>query len=347
VEQPQAPLLAIKFEGLKSLSESDMLKALRDERAMISSASAGDPAQVKRGVDVIKEALKARGYRQAMVEARLDEAAQPTGSVTFIVREGAQSRITGIEFKGNTIFTDEQLLKVMNYTLRKNRAKLPQIDAVYDKDSFEFDLRLVQQAMTGQGYLKARTGEPQIEETGDTLKIIIPVDEGARYRIGEIKVEGATQFSTAEILDFLRLKPGDIAAGGEIGGGLFERLKRAYGDRGYIQYEASPEPTFREAAGGREGVVDFTIVIDEGRRFRIRTIRFEGNALTHESVLRDALALRDGEVYNQTKFEEGLKRIEQLGIAAPIDPMGGVDYRTNEEEGLLDIIIRVRELEGR
>jgi outer membrane protein insertion porin family len=341
-----SPAIKVKFKGLKSISESDLLRVLSEKRAMMAPQEVYSPARINAAVEVLREEFRQQGFTNTSVETRLDESSQPP-SIIFVINEGIRTQIVEIDFEGNKIFSDEQLLKEMEYTLEGNRATLPKLDVDYDADKIDVDLRLVQRFMAGSGYLQAKLGRPRMEDTGRNRKLIVPVDEGLLYRMSEIKMEGATLFSPEEILSFLRLRPGDIADGREIGTGLYERLKKAYADRGFIQYDATPEPTYRQTADGQEGIVDFNIIIDEGSRFRIRTIKFKGAGRVPASVLRDALQIRDGEVYNQSKLEEGLERLSQVCECERVDRHRDLDYRSNEEESLVDIIISIRELEER
>jgi outer membrane protein insertion porin family len=344
--EPSAPAIRVKFEGLKSISESDLLQTLREKRAMIAAQNVYRPAGIDAAAKVIKEEFKHQGFMNTSVEPRLDVSSQPP-SITFVINEGLKAQIVEINFEGNEIFSDEQLLKEMKYTLEGNRATLPELDVDYDADEVDIDLRLVQQFMASRGYLRAKIGQPRAEDAGRNRKLVVPVDEGLLYRMGEIRIEGANQFSPEEVLDFLGVRPGDIADGRQIGAGLYERLKKAYADRGFIQYDGAIVPAFRHSANAQEGLVDFTITIEEGSRFRVRAIKFQGATRVPGSVLRDALQIRDGEIYNQSKLEEGLERLGQLCACESIDRQRDLDYRYNEEESLLDIVILIRELKDR
>ena len=75
--------------------------------------------------------------------------------------------------------------------------------------------------------------------------------------------------------------------------GCLSCLKKAYGELGFIEYTAEPEPEFKAAANSdSEGVVDFKVYIEEGQRFRIQTIKFLGSGLADEELLK---VLKDSE----------------------------------------------------
>ena len=126
--------------------------------------------------------------------------------------------------------------------------------------------------------------------------VTVPVEEGALYRLGEIKIEGAENLTKEQVRAMLGIQQGDIANGEAIGKWLFEDLKELYGEMGYIQYIAEPEPEFRVVDhAANEGVVDFKVTIEEGQLFRIRSIKFEGSNVS-EKELRNLLLIRAGDV---------------------------------------------------
>ena len=252
-----------------------------------------------------------------------------------------------IEFEGNKVFSSQQLLDVMKQFGKRNQSTCPSSEKGYQAERFDSCLRSIIFFMRSHGYLRAVAGEPKLHKSKRGLKITVPIDEGALYRLGEIKLEGATLFSPAQILGMLNVKKGDIADGDAIATWLYERLKKAYADRGYIQYTADPEPIYRSIpAGAQEGVVDFIVAIDEGQAFIIRSIKFEGNRDIPEDMLRREMLVRGGDVFNQGLFDESLKRLSQTGLVEEIWPQH-VDMRWDNKSPKLDIIIHVKEREHR
>lgn len=139
-----------------------------------------------------------------------------------------------------------------------------------------------------------------------------------------------------------RMKTGDIANAESLSEGLYERVKKAYGKFGYIQYTAEVEPKFHLKDGAQEGVVDFTVTIDEGHAFTIRSITFEGNGNVPEDALQREMLVQNGEVFNKELFVESLKRISQTGQFEVIDADKDVDYRWDQKSPRLDLTIHLK-----
>lgn len=244
--------------------------------------------------------------------------------------------IAEIRFEGNRLFAGSLLTSRMKRCL----AHFQKDDAnVFRSEVFEYCLRLLADYERSQGYLQARFGEPKVQKVGQSLVITIESNEGILYRLGNLEIEGAVHVPEANIRAMLGMNRGDIANAEKIARTLFEDLKAVYGDKGFIQYTAEIDPIFRSEPGA-EGVVDFKIIVDEGKQFTLRNISFKGDNLP-ESEVRQLLLVREGDVYSQKSFEESIRRINETGWFNRVDKDKDVDYRTNEEEKLVDVIIKL------
>jgi outer membrane protein insertion porin family len=172
----------------------------------------------------------------------------------------------------------------------------------------------------------------------------VPIIDGKLYRVGDVKIEGNSIFAENIIRAYLGLQKGEVANGEALSKGLFENLKKLYGTQGFIQYTAEVNPTFKDnPANANEGIADFVITIDEGKQFTLRRLEFTGNTFTRDNVLRREVLINEGDIYNQQYFEFSITRLNQLGYFNPIDKDKDADFRTNEEEGLVDVTVKVAE----
>ncbi|HEY9282034.1 MAG TPA: outer membrane protein assembly factor BamA [Pyrinomonadaceae bacterium] len=362
-EVKELPIIRdLQFEGLSSVTESDVLRTFRERRVGIQKENVSDPVKLQAGVRVIKELLSARGYPEATVEIRREEVSATSEAITYVVDENERVRVVDIQFTGNEHFSDGELRGAMKYVKEAGFISRFKGQDILDPEKLEADLKgNVANYMRGKGYLQARTGDPVIEglgprrtgfplplpllsSTDEALRISVPIIEGRLYRLGDVKIEGNSIFSEQVIRQVIGLNKGDVASGERIYKSLFEELKKLYGRAGFIQYEADPEPTYKDSpANPREGVVDYTITINEGRQFTLRRLEFAGNTFTRDNVLRREFILNEGDIYNQDYVEYSVLRLNQLGFFDPVDKDKDVDFRQNEEEGLVDVTVKVAE----
>ncbi len=362
-EVKELPIIRdLQFEGLKSVAESDVLKAFREKRVGVSKESIYDPVKARAAMRVLKELLAAKGHPNATITQRTDEVSATSTALTFLINEGERVRVVDIQFEGNQIFSDGKLRSQMKYVKEAGLISRFKGMDILDREKLDFDLRHVDNYMRSKGYLQARHGEPRVEGVGkrrtgfpilplpflssidEGLRVTVPIMEGRIYRIGEMKIEGNSIFSEEAIKAVIGLGKGDIANGEKIGKALFENLKKYYGQQGFIEYTAEPTPTFKDnPQKPDEGIVDFVITIEEGKQFTLRRLEFVGNTFTRDNVLRREVLLNEGDIYNQSAWEYSIIKLNQLGYFDPIDKDKDADFKTNEEEATVDLNLKVSE----
>jgi len=352
----------IQFEGLKSVSESDVLKTFRERRVGVSKEAIYDPVKVRNAVRVLKELLAAKGHPNATIAEGRENVSTTSVAITFQITEGARVRVAEIQFEGSKVFKSGKLRDQMKYVKEAGLISRFKEQDILDRQKLDYDLHQVDNYMKSKGYLQARHGEPVITGLGprrsgfpilplpflssvdDSLKITVPIIDGKLYRLGELKVEGNSIFSEAAIKAIIGLQKGEVANGEALSKALYENLKKYYGQQGFIQYTAEVTPTFKDnPQNPNEGVADFLVTIDEGKQFTLRRLEFTGNTFTRDNVLRREVLINEGDIYNQGMFEYSVTRLNQLGYFNPIDKDKDADYRTNEEEGLVDVTVKVSE----
>jgi len=362
-EVKELPIIRdLTFEGLSSVQESDVLKAFRERRVGVSKESVYDPVKVRAAMRVIKEMLSASGHPNATVEERTEEVSATSLAITFHIDEGDRVRVVDIQFEGNQVFSDGQLRSAMKYVKEAGLITRFKSSDILDREKLDVDLRLVDNYMRSKGYLQARHGEPRVESVGrkrtgfpvlplpflssvdEGLRVTVPIVEGKVYRLGEFKVEGNSIFSEDQIRAVIGLNKGDIANGERVSKGLFENLKKFYGQQGFIEYTAEPVPTFKDnPQNPNEGIVDFIVTIEEGKQFTLRRLEFIGNTFTRDNVLRREVLINEGDIYNDAYWEYSVVKLNQLGYFEPIDKDKDVDRRTNDEEATVDLALKVNE----
>ena len=352
----------IQFEGLKSVAESDVLKTFRERRVGISKEAILDPVKLKNAERTLKELLSAKGHPNAVVTGSVEVVSSTSSAITFVINEGERVRVAEITFEGSKVFKSGELRGQMKYVKEAGLISRFKEQDILDRQKLDYDLHLVDNYMKSKGYLQARHGEPRIEGLGkkrtgfpilplpfissvdETLKVTVPIIDGKLYRVGEVKIEGNSIYSEQVIRAFIGLQKGVVANGEQLSKGLYENLKKAYGTQGFIQYTAEVLPTFKDnPQNPNEGIADFEITIDEGKQFTLRRLEFTGNTFTRDNVLRREVLINEGDIYNQNYFEFSITRLNQLSYFNPIDKDKDAEFRTNEEEGLVDVTVRVQE----
>jgi outer membrane protein insertion porin family len=160
---------------------------------------------------------------------------------------------------------------------------------------------------------EAEEGEEKDEDERKWVYIKIPIEEGPRYTLGEIRIEGNTLFTDELVRALIPLAPGSVLADQALEAGL-ERVRRLYGQRGYIYAVASRRFERRE---GEEPVADVVVQIDEDQAYRLGRLEFHGNTSTHDVVLRREMNVHEGELLNKAQLDVSMQKLRNLGFWMP------------------------------
>jgi len=186
-----------------------------------------------------------------------------------------------VEFEGNRLFTAERLRELAQECYGAGHA-----DDEFIPGKLDYCLRThVLGFVRRSGYLRAQLGERRAERTPWGETVTVPFEEGELYRLGRVNLEGATRFAAGHLRELLPLKAGDVADAEALGRWLGEHLKKLYADEGFLQYEYDLEPEFRLDTATGEGVADFSVTINEGKRFRLRSVSFASSADVPEDAV--------------------------------------------------------------
>jgi outer membrane protein insertion porin family len=350
-------LLEIKYEGLKSIQQSTVLEEFRKRSVGLSKESQYDAVKAKRAAAVIKELLANEGHPEATVTPVVEDISKTAVSLTFKVDEGPRFRVATIEFEGNKVFSSPYLRSQMKLVKELGLFTTFTSKDIYHKEKLDADLdRLRVLVYADHGYLKARFGEPRVEEVGQVgtwlplighkgrgLKVVVPIDEGRQYRAGEVKVEDNTEFTADEIKSVVGLKSGDVIKGYSVVQKGLENLKKLYGSRGYIQFNSGFVPEFKDDPNDpSKGVADITFSVEEGKQYVLHRIEFIGNTFTRDNVLRREVLLNEGERYNDQLWDLSILRLNQLGYFEQVKK-DDATINTNEKEGQVDLTLKVQE----
>lgn len=244
-------------------------------------------------------------------------------------------QIESIEFSGNTRASTQDLLDQMRVT---------KVGESFDPERLEMDLdRLQILYYADRGYLRARFGSVEVREGSAGLRLVIPVEEGLQYRLGELIVEDATVFAADQIAEMSGVKPGEVVRGySDFQKGL-ERIKKSYDRFGYLHFSVGFSPEFRsDPENEGQGIVDITLEIEEGNRFVIRRVEILGTRLMRDHQILRRIPFQEGEPVSRGLITETIRRLGRLpGLEAMTDE--DIEIRADKHAHVVDILIKVRE----
>ena len=306
VVQNKLRIHRIRIHGATRLSERKILALLA-----IKEGDLVDEASLAVAALKVEAEYREIYHPYARVVPRLvllDESAG-TADVHMDLHEGARAVIRRIVFHGNTAISSKTLLKRMR---RKRWLLVPRFlrKYRYDEEQVELWMEVIRATYRDEGYLNVELEPARYEEyRRGRLILHLGVKEGARHRIGTVRLTGASVFEEAALQRVTRLKTGAVASLAAIQAAA-GRLRDYYGARGYIHARASYVLAPR---AGEPEVVEITFRITEGGLVRIRDIEIRGNTVTKDKVIRRELLVCPGDEYNTKRVGISTRRLRNLG----------------------------------
>ena len=197
-----------------------------------------------------------------------------------------------------------------------------------------------------KGFDTARVTTVEGDKPGDKGAVFL-IDEGRNRKALWTSFVGNTIASDARLLTQIKSKPGVLwFIGGNIDREVVEQdvetLTAYYRSLGYFQAKVG-----REVEVVHEGDRDWThltFVINEGPRYTVRNVSFNGNTKFMNEFLERDLKLKGGEHFNQSKMDADLNLIRDIyGGRGFVFADIRADPRFLEEPGQLDLVYNVSE----
>jgi outer membrane protein insertion porin family len=359
VERPV--VRTIKYEGNKSVTQSEILDRYKERKVGLVVESQYDPNKVQRAKNVLLELLAERGHQYAKVDAQIKRVPPSSLELTFKVNEGPKVKVGHIEIVGNTVFSDRAVIRAMH---NLKPIGIPHsilfenlFARTFDSTKMEEDKSRIQSFYQDHGYFTAKVtdSDVKIHEVGGTgiripliksnkigsrADINLTMDEGRKYHLNNITFTGVKFFRTPEALmnPLFGMSKGDVFTTAKLRKGL-EQMRKLYGDFGFIDFVA--EPGFEPIPNSDQ--IDLSLSVDEGKQFFVRRIDFSGNTTTRDKVIRREILIDEGQIFNNRMWEMSILRLNQLGYFDPLKAEEAADIKRDTKTNTVDITLKVKE----
>jgi outer membrane protein insertion porin family len=350
-------IASVEYQGLSSVTQSDVDERFKKAKVGLVPESQFDETRVMRAVSVLKDLLSEHGHQYATVTPIYKTIPPSSVGITFKIKEGPTVKVGKIAFEGNANISDRTLRNAMVNTKPvgiPHSIILENLFArTFDASKLDEDTERVRQVYLSKGYFTAQTGPAETHtrdagglnwftlrpSNGKRIDIMMPVEEGERYKLGGITFSGNKAFSNTKALraQFTQ-KDGEWFDATAFHKGL-ENLRKAYGSFGYINMVANPVPRRDDA----KHLVYWDIDVDEGKQFYVSRIEFSGNTVTRDKVIRRELLLQEGEVYNAQRWDISILRLNQLGYFDVLKVDDDTETHQDADAGTVDLLLKVKE----
>lgn len=316
----------IKFVGIPQ-SQTKKLK----EKVSLETGKPWNFKKAQESRDKILEYFQKKGYTRAKVDFSSTPSDEDRCVAVFNVERGKRARVMEVEVKGNDFFSDPKIRSFMRTRFKR----------YFDPEILKKDMEKIVNKYKEEGFYFAQfKGSPNLKffqkHRVRWVRISLLIEEGERFTVGEIRIEGNRIFSDSEIKEQFRPRPGEVFNLTRFQKSI-SRIQDMYGREGYLFANINNKLDFSR----ERKLVDVNITIRENDKIKLGKIKVEGNQNTKWRVFKHTITLEPGEVFNTAELRESWRKLYNLGFFKEVK----MEPLYTSESSVLDLLVRVKERE--
>lgn len=250
-----------------------------------------------------------RGKYGVLIESSVSPLERNRVAVGIAITEGITARIKQINIIGAEDFPEAELLKQFELgSTRWNSFYLK--NDQYSKQKLAGDLERLRAFYLDRGYIKFEIRSTQVSISADKqdIYVTIAIDEGAPYRISDIRLAGEPSVPSEQLFPLIELKRGEVFSRKRTVESA-ERISSLLGDEGYAFANVNTVPDIDDEAHE----VAVTFFVDPGKRVYVRRVEMQGNTRTRDEVLRREMRQLETAWFSADLVRKSRERLQRLG----------------------------------
>lgn len=298
----------ITFEGNRRLRDARLSEIVQSQPRRIYQ-----PSQAIQDAQTIAETYASEGRLAARVDPRIIRRSENRVDLVFEIREGNVTEIERVSFTGNRAFSDRRLRNV----LQTKQAGL--LRTFIRRDTFAperipLDERLLTEFYRSRGYadMRVQAVAPEIARERDAFFITFNIQEGPRYRFGQVNtISEVPGVDAAPFAAQNRVRRGEVYNPNAVDNTI-RRMETIALQQGLNFLNIEPRITRNPS----NQTLDLTFALTRGERVFVERIDIEGNTTTLDEVIRRQFGTVEGDPFNPREIRNSAERIRALGYFA-------------------------------
>ena len=254
----------------------------------------------------IEELYKEKNYYNVKVSFNIYQRKDFQADIEYEIDEGKKLQIKEIIFVGNSAYSAGKLKGLIDTSVK---GLLSWITSSGDlnQETLSQDAAKLTAFYNNNGYVQARVGEPEVKFEEDGIVITFRIDEGPRFKVGEVTMAGDLIIPQEQLLEKVKIT-GEEYYNREALRLDVITLTDIYADEGYAYVDISP----RIDEDTEKLVVNITFDIDKGKQVYFEEITISGNTKTRDKVIRRQLQVYEQELYGGQRLKRSIQNLYRL-----------------------------------
>lgn len=291
----------IRIKGNRAFESEKII-----EDITISKGSILNSGKIKENINRIKEMYNEKNYHNTTIKYKTYNLDNNQADLEFIIDEGEKVKIKTITFEGNKFRTDKKLRKMMK-TKEKGFFSWLTSSGTLDIADLNVDVAIIGNFYQQNGFIDARISEPEIVYEGQWIFVSIKIDEGIRYKVGKIDLQGDLLKNKEDYLEVIKISDEEYCNREIIQKDIIA-LTDIYSDEGYAS--ADINPIINRDRENQTAEISYDI--RKGNKVFFDKIVITGNVVTRDKVIRRQLRVYEQELYSGTRLKRGIRNLHRL-----------------------------------
>ena len=254
----------------------------------------------------IEELYKEKNFHNVKVSFNIYARKDFQADVEYEIDEGKKLQIKEITFVGNSAFSAGKLKGIIG-TSEKGLFSWLTSSGDLNQENLSQDAAKLTAFYHNNGYVQARVGDPEVTFEEDGILITIRIDEGARFKVGEVTVAGDLIIPQEQLVDKLKITEEEYYNRDTLRLDVIT-LTDIYADEGYAYVDISP----RIDQDTENLVVNIIFDVNKGKQVYFEEITISGNTKTRDKVIRRQLQVYEQELYGGRRLKRSVRNLYRL-----------------------------------
>ena len=320
----ERPIISfVGFSGQETLKREEIEKVLSDFK--LTAGQIYQPEVLDRARAAIRGLYEDKSQYNATVEVKTKFLPRQQVQVNFVLNEGDVVSVRHIKFIGNQHVSQSVLLGEMD--LSPHFWSFLSGNDHFSHTALQRDILKIQSYYLDHGYVDVQVLAPQTHFNADKSKVdlTLRIKEGLQYRLGHISLAPGTPHAKALKPLLKGMQSNQIYVRTRLLK-LLQDLSDYFLERGYAHVRVKPVLNLDRA----HQRVNVRFTVDPGPLVTVRAIRFFGNTITQDRVLRREFLQYESALFSSRLIQESVRRVNNLGYVRgaqcqPVDVTNRLD----------------------